>query len=126
MSLAFVDDRSAFAAHTTTVFVDAGDPAAGKEGLLTALAQALGLSPTVVDNFDAFYDALTESTGAVAVLNAAAWWQAQPLLLSRVSQCFVDVGDRVSLTWVMVEVMTDEASARRLETRAQISGRTGP
>ncbi len=103
MSLAFVDDATAFAAQTPPLFVDAGDPAAGKERLLTALAQALALPPLVVDNLDAFYDALTDSTGAVAVHNAAAWWRAQPLLLSRVSQCFVDVGDRVSLTWVMAE-----------------------
>lgn len=103
MSLAFVDDRSAFAAPHLPIIVDAGDPAAGKVGLLLALAQALALPPSVVDNLDAFYDALTDSTGAVAVLHAAAWWRAQPLLLAQVSQCFVDVGDRVSLTWVMAD-----------------------
>jgi hypothetical protein len=124
MSLAFVDDRGALV--PAAIVVDAGDPVGGKERLLTALAQALALPATVIDNLDAFYDALTDNTGAVAVLDAAAWWQAQPLLLSRVSQCFVDVGDRVSLTWVMAETTTDEASARRLETRAQINGRTGP
>jgi hypothetical protein len=124
MSLAFVDDCSALAPHPARLLVDAGDPAGGKERLLTALAQALSCSPTVVDSLDAFYDALTDSAGAVAVLNAASWWQVQPLLLARVSQCFVDVGDRVSLTWVMADATADEAGARRWETGAQINGTT--
>jgi hypothetical protein len=99
MSLAFVDDRDALAAQR---LVDAGAPALGKAALLRSLATALAL-PDSVDNLDALYDALTDSTGAIAVVNAAAWWRAEPLLLSRVSQCFVDVGDRVSLTWVMAD-----------------------
>jgi hypothetical protein len=115
MSLAFVDDRDALVLHTVPAasatasqavvslrLIDAGEPAGGKAALLRSLVTALAL-PDSVDNLDALYDALTDSTGAIAVVNAAAWWRAEPLLLARVSQCFVDVGDRVALTWVMAD-----------------------
>lgn len=96
MSLAFVDDSAALAARSTIVELGvSGD----KAQLLSALADALGLGD--VDNLDAFYDRLTDATGAIAVLSACAWWRAEPLLLAQVSQCFLDVGDRVALTWVM-------------------------
>lgn len=122
MSLAFVDDRHALPDSVRGACVAAGDPAGGKAALLGAIGRALSLPPAVVDNLDAFYDALTDGAGTVAVLDGCIWWQAQPLLMARVSQCFVDVGERVSLIWVM----TDEADARRWETGGQISGRTEP
>lgn len=101
MSLAFADHVDGVAADH--VVVELG-PVAYKAQLLTTLARALNPqldSSAVVDNLDAFYDHLTEASGAIAAVSAAAWWRAEPLLMSQVSQCFIDVGGGVALTWVM-------------------------
>ena len=100
MSLAFIDDEDAIAdlvtAATAVVVAPepADDPALSKRALLATIGRALLFADVFHDdNFDSFFDCLTETRGTVVLQNAALWWRREPALLGRVCQCFLDVAD---------------------------------
>jgi Barstar (barnase inhibitor) len=103
VSLRFVDAADEVdARHTARVTPVVGVGADHNKGaLLRGIGEALRFPAHFRDdNLDSFYDCLTDASGTVVLLNAASWWQADPVLMGRVCQCFLDVKDACTLVCV--------------------------